>query len=110
MKIKVGDKVMVIAGKDRGKSSTVTRAIKNEYKEQVVVEGVNKVKKHIKATEKQKGGIIEFEKPINVSNVMIICPHCNKITRVGYNNLHGKDKKRICKKCTKVLLTESPKK
>ena len=86
----------------------MTRVVTEKNK--VVVEGIAKVKKHVKATEDKKGGIIEFEKPIDASNVMIICPHCNKVTRVGHNGLKGKDKKRTCKKCDKVLLTEIPKK
>lgn len=94
MKVKSGDKVIVIAGKDRGKVSTVTRILAK--KNQVVVEGVNIAKKHVKPTEGSQGGIIEFEKPIDVSNIMLVCPKTEKPTRIGYTGT-GKDKKRICK-------------
>jgi len=101
MKIKVGDKVLVTAGKDRGKTAKIMRV--DSDKNKVVAEGVFKVKKHVKATEDKKGGIIEFEKPISSSNVMVVCPHCTKATKVKYNELKGKDKKRLCKKCGDVL-------
>lgn len=94
MKVKVGDKIIVIAGKNRGKVSTVTRIVAKSN--QVVVEGVNIVKKHVKPSEGNKGGIVEFEKPIDASNVMLICPKTDKPTRIAYKGV-GKDKKRVCK-------------
>jgi len=104
MKIKVGDTVCVLSGKDKTKTGKVSRISKLENK--IVVDGVNKVKKHMKRTEQFEGGIIEIDKPINASNVMVVCPHCKERTRVGFNDMKGKDKKRICKKCNGVLDTQ----
>ena len=98
MKIKTNDKVIVIAGKDKGKKGKVIRVISE--KDRVAVEGVNFMKKHIK-TKKQgeKGQKITVPVPINISNVSLICPKCNKQTRVGYLVLENGEKHRICKKC-----------
>lgn len=98
MTIKTGDMVEVITGKDRGARGEVVRALPSEGK--VVVEGVAVAKKHQRPmTMGETGGIVDKEMPIDVSNVMLICPACDKATRVG----HGKDdagkKVRICKKC-----------
>ena len=102
MKVKKGDQVKVISGKDRGKISKVLAVLGKEGK--VVVEKVNVAKKHKKQTGNQKdpGGIIELESPIDISNIMAICPSCNKSIRVGYKIVEGK-KVRICKKCKSVL-------
>ncbi len=101
MKIKTGDKVKVISGKDKGKIGKVLKAIPKEGK--VVVQGVNIVKKAQRPTQKNpQGGFMEFEAPIYVSKVMLICPHCGKPTRVGYKFIekNGRRKKvRYCKKC-----------
>ncbi len=101
MKIKKGDLVLVISGKWRGKTGKVLRAFPKELK--VLVEGVNIVKKHQRPRkEGEKGQIIEIPKPISVSKVKLICPHCKKATRVGY--LVKEDKKvRICKKCKREI-------
>ena len=98
MKIKVGDKVTVIAGKDRGKEGTVTKTLRSTDK--VVVEGVNIVKKHIKPTSGEDGRIAEIEAPIHVSNVMLYDDKAKKATRVGYEKKDGK-KIRISKKSNK---------
>ncbi|MFQ5492842.1 MAG: 50S ribosomal protein L24 [Candidatus Dojkabacteria bacterium] len=83
MKIKQGDTVKVISGKDRGKTGKVTQVFSRDQR--VVVEGVNKVKKHQKSQGQEKpGGIFEFEAPVHVSNVMVIDPKSNKPSRVGY--------------------------
>lgn len=101
MKIKTGDNVIVRAGKDRDKTGKIIQTFPRE--EKVVVDGVNKVTKHIKAQSKEKKGQrIEFFGPVSVSNVMLVCPNCGKPTRVGYEG-EGKDKKRICKKCKKAV-------
>ncbi len=101
MKIKKGDNVKVIAGKDRGKSGKVLAAFPQEGK--VSVENVNLLKKHVspeKQRQQQKGKktgqIVEFPAPISVSNVMLVCSKCNKPTRTGKD-----DKGRVCKKCNK---------
>lgn len=96
-KIKKDDFVYVIAGKDKGKKGKVLRSIPKESK--VVVEGVNIVKKHQRATATKPGGIIEMPAPIHVSNVMLICPRCNRPTRVGFAFLEDGRKVRKCKKC-----------
>lgn len=99
--IKKGDMVMVIAGKDNGKSGEV--ALVNAKDGKVVVNGLNIVSKSIKPRNAQeKGGIIKKEAPLEVSNVMVICPSCSKVTRVAHKE-EEKDGKmvkiRICKKC-----------
>jgi len=98
VKIKIGDKVKVLSGKDRGKTGRVVALLINEAK--LVVSKINYVKKHKKQTGNQKdpGGIIQVEAPINRSKVMLICPSCEKGTRVGFS-LKGESKKRTCKKC-----------
>ena len=101
MSIKKGDKVEVLSGKDRGKQGVVLRALPSEGK--VVVEGVAVAKKAMKPTQQnQQGGIVPKEMPIDVSNVMLVCPECGKRTRVGHEQgeLDGhRTKLRICKKC-----------
>jgi large subunit ribosomal protein L24 len=96
MKIKKGDRVRVLTGKDRGKEGEVMRAIPAEGK--VIVDGVNVVKKHQKATRAtMQGGIIDKDMPIPVANVALLCPKDGP-TRVGYK-IDGGEKVRICKKC-----------
>lgn len=97
MKIRKGDKVKVISGKDLGKEGTVELVLPN--KSAIIVKGVNTVKKHIKPTQKyREGGIIELSKPISISNTALLCGECGKPTRVGYKLINDK-KYRICKKC-----------
>jgi large subunit ribosomal protein L24 len=97
MKIKKGDRVRVLAGKDRGKEGEVMRALPEVGK--VIVDGVNIAKKHQRATRQtQQGGIIDKDMPIPVSNVAIICPNDGP-TRVGYRFDDKGTKIRICKKC-----------
>ena len=102
MKIRKGDQVKVISGKSRGKTSKILAVIPDKHK--VIVEKVNIVKKHRKQTGNQKdpGGILEVEAPIDISNVMVICPSCNEPTRVGYKFVEKK-KLRVCKNCKHVL-------
>ena len=96
LKIKKGDRVVVLSGKDKGKEGVVQRALPDERK--VVVEGVNTAKRHRKArTATETGGIIEIDKPIDVSNVALISPSDGKATRVGYK-VEGGKKVRICKR------------
>lgn len=96
MKIRKGDKVKLIYGKDRGRISTVEKAFPK--KNQVIVAGVNVYKKHVKPRGEQKGGIIDLVKPLGISKVMLVCPKCDQATRVGYEFEGGK-KFRVCKKC-----------
>lgn len=101
MKIKTNDKVKIIAGRDSGKSGKVIKSIPKEGK--VVVEGLNTVKKHTKAGQNGKGQRITVAMPINISNTLLICPLCNKETRVGYLVSENGEKHRICKKCKQVI-------
>ena len=97
MKIKKDDKVVVLAGKDKGKQGKVLSADPKGGK--VTVEGVNVATKHQKPRgQNQEGGIIKIETPIYVSKVQLVCPKCGKGTRVGYKLADGK-KVRVCKKC-----------
>jgi large subunit ribosomal protein L24 len=101
LKIKKGDKVMIIAGKDKGKTGNVERVFLKAS--EVVVAGLNTVKKHVKVSKKYpSGGIVEIPKPLNVSKVAVVCPSCGKPTRIGYE-IKGKEKNRVCKKCSKVI-------
>ncbi len=97
MNIKRDDKVIVLSGKDKGKTGKVLVADPKALK--VIVEGVNVATKHQKAQKKgQDGGIIKIETPIYVSKVQLVCPKCGKGTRVGHKIADGK-KVRVCKKC-----------
>ena len=102
MKLIKGDTIKVVAGKDKGKTGKIEIAYTKEAK--VLVAGVNEYKRH------QKGGgydntrseIITITKPLPVANVQLVCPHCKKLTRIGYSM--EKDKKvRVCRKCGKAL-------
>ena len=96
LKIKKGDRVIVLSGKDKGKEGVVQHALPSEGK--VVVEGVNTAKVHRKArTATDTGGIIHVDKPIDVSNVAVISPSDGKPTRVGYKVVEGK-KVRVCRR------------
>ena len=97
MNIKKGDNVLVIAGKEKGKTGKVMST--NPKQNKVTVENVNIVTKHQKPKSQQdKGGIIKRTAPMEASNVMIICPNCGKATRVAHKDLDGKHV-RACKKC-----------
>jgi large subunit ribosomal protein L24 len=98
LKIKKGDRVRVLTGKDRGKDGNVTRVLPAAGK--VIVDGVNVAKKHQKATRAtMQGGIIDKDMPLPVANVAILCPSCGKPTRVGYKFDGDGTKARVCKKC-----------
>lgn len=97
MKIKIKDMVMVIKGKDVGKTGRIERIISKNSK--IVVSGINIYKKHSRPTKKNpKGGIIDVTMPLPVENVLLVCPHCSKPARVGYK-INQDNKIRICKKC-----------
>jgi len=102
MKLKVGDKVKVIAGSSKGKEGKIIKTLRNENK--VIVEGVNIVKKHKKGNGQETGGILEVEAPINASNVMLIDPKTKKVTRIGYKKDEKTNKKiRISKKSNEKI-------
>ena len=97
MKIKTGDMVRVIAGKDIGTEARVARVLPKHGK--VIVEGVNTAKRHQRPTgQTMQGGIIDKDMPIDISNVMIVCPDCGP-TRVGYRFDADGTKTRVCRKC-----------
>lgn len=97
MKIRKGDQVLIISGKDRGKKGKVLQTFPKESR--VLVEGTNLRKKHKKPRKQgEKGQIIEMPSPIFSSNVKLICSKCRKVTKVGYK-VDNRKKYRICKKC-----------
>ena len=101
MKVKKNDTVLVITGKDAGKTAKVLVALPKDNK--VVVDGVNVQKKHKKArTAQEVSSIVNQSGAIDASNVMVVCPVCNKATRVAYK-VEGDKKVRICKKCGAIL-------
>ncbi len=102
MQIKKGDIVLVVTGKDAGKKGKVLRVLPRDNR--LVVEGVNRVKKHQKPNQSiPQGGILNVESPLNASNVMLVCNKCNKPTRTGNKILENKEKVRVCKKCGEIL-------
>ncbi|MFH1032322.1 MAG: 50S ribosomal protein L24 [Chloroflexota bacterium] len=102
MKIRKGDTVLVITGKDRGKKGKVRFAYPKD--ERVLVEGINFIKKHSRAGgQARQAGIIEREAPIQVSNLMLLCSKCNKPTRIGFRFLEGDKKVRVCRVCHEVI-------
>ncbi len=102
MNIKKGDMVQVITGKDSGKKGKVLKVFPRENR--IIVEGVNRVKRHQKPSRAiPQGGIINIESPMNVSNVMLLCNKCNKPTRVGKKILDNNEKVRVCKNCGETL-------
>jgi len=97
MKIKKGDKVNILAGKDKGKSGKLLKIFKVENK--AIVEGLNLVIKHVRPRkEGEKGQRIEVPSKINISKLMLVCSKCGKATRIGYRK-SGENKSRVCKKC-----------
>jgi large subunit ribosomal protein L24 len=97
LSIRKGDKVKVIAGKDKGKEAKVLATL--PYKQRVIVERINMVKKATRPTQRHaQGGLLEIEAPIHVSNVMLVCPSCAQPTRLGRRRVEGA-RIRVCKKC-----------
>ncbi len=102
LKIKKDDMVMVIAGSEKGNKGKVLKALPTEGK--VVVEKLHRFKKHQKPTKADpKGGIVEKERAVDISNVMVICSSCNATTKVQYKTLEDGTKVRVCRKCNEVL-------
>lgn len=96
-RVKKGDTVEVVQGKEAGKRGKVLRVLAAE--ERVVVERVNFVKRHVRPSKKTpQGGVIEREASMHISNVKVVCPSCNQAVRVGVR-MEGQDKIRFCKKC-----------
>jgi large subunit ribosomal protein L24 len=103
MKLKKGDTVKVMSGKEKGKTGKIQSTIVD--KERITIEKVNLIKKHKKADAKGKGGIVEKEGPIHISNVMYLCNKCGKGVRIGYKLLEDGKKVRVCAKCHEILDT-----
>ncbi len=101
MKLKTGDMVVVTTGKDRSKSGTIKRVLKKNNR--VVVEGVNKVTRHVRKRPGQAGQSVEFEAPIHASNVMLLDPKTKQATRVGYRVTKEGKKERVSKKSNSVI-------
>ena len=101
MKIKKGDQVKIILGKDNGKTGKVLKVFPELGK--ILVEGANLIKKHVRPRKDgERGQRLELPAKLNVSNVMLVCPKCGKVTRVGYKT-EGDIKNRICKKCKQII-------
>ncbi|MFA5360296.1 MAG: 50S ribosomal protein L24 [Patescibacteria group bacterium] len=109
MNIKKGDKVKILAGKDKGKTGKVLQVFQSANR--ASIEGLNLLVKHMRPRKQgEKGQRIEFPAPINLSNVMLVCTKCDKPTRVAFkylevtkNNIKQKKKVRVCKKCKQVI-------
>ncbi len=101
LKLKKGDRVVMLAGREKGKETTVVRTYPGLSK--VLLEGLNVVKRHTKASSKNpRSGIQEIPKPVPAGKVALICPSCKKPTRIGYQ-IKGDQKERFCRKCKGVL-------
>lgn len=99
--VKKGDTVVVLSGKDKGKQGKIITSMPDKGK--VIVEGVNKVKRHSKPSLKvPNGGIIAKEMPLHACKVQLVCPACNKPTRIAHKEVAGKNV-RVCKKCGEVV-------
>ena len=97
MRIKSGDNVRILSGKDRGKTAKVMAVVLQEGR--VVVEGINMVKKHIRPRRAgEKGQRVSVAAPVHISNVQLVCPACKKVVRIGIKRKQGK-RVRVCKKC-----------
>ncbi len=102
MKIRKNDAVLVISGKDKGKKGKVRYAFPD--KGQVIVEGINMIKRHTKARAvTRQAGILEREAPLHSSKVMLICGKCNRPTRVSFRFLEDRKKVRVCSSCHEVI-------
>jgi large subunit ribosomal protein L24 len=102
MKIRKDDTVLIIAGKDKGKKGKVRFAYPE--KQQILVEGVNFIKKHSRAKGAvRQAGIIDLEAPVDVSNVMFLCSKCNKPSRVCFAKLEDGRRVRVCRSCREVI-------
>jgi len=101
-RVRKGDTVSVIKGRDRGKKGRVVAILTG--RDAALVEGVNVVKKHRRRTRQdQQGGIVNIESPISLANIMPFCKRCNRAARVGFTFLQDGSKNRICKTCKEVV-------
>lgn len=101
MKIRKNDTIKIIAGKDKGKTGKVLKVLPKRRK--ILVEGLNLYRKHVRPRRQgEKGEIVLVPRPIDVSNIMLICPHCGRAVRIGYR-FEAERKVRICKKCGAMI-------
>ena len=100
IKLKVGDKVKVLSGKDKGREGTIEKILPK--KGLVIIPGVNIYKKHVKGQQGQKGGIYDIPRPLSFGKVALVCPSCKKVTRIGIR-FAGNEKTRFCSKCKKQI-------
>jgi large subunit ribosomal protein L24 len=107
IKFKVGDKVKVTSGKDKGRDGNIERVFSKKLT--AVIPGVNIYKKHVKAMPGRKGGIFEIPRPLPFSKITIVCPLCSKLCRVGFRKV-GNKSVRVCKKCNREIDINSKKK
>jgi large subunit ribosomal protein L24 len=103
LKLKVGDKVKILSGKDKNRDGEIEKIFLK--KKLIIIPGINIYKKHLKGQQGQKGGIYDIPRPLPFSKVALICPKCKKATRVGIR-IVDKTKTRICKKCNKEIDTK----
>jgi large subunit ribosomal protein L24 len=106
MKLKKGDTVLVICGDDRGKMGKILKVV--QKKNRAIVEGVNFIKRHTRPTSRnRKGGIVEKEAPVNLTNLMLYCSRCSSPTKASFKIIEGsegeKAKIRICRKCGEIV-------
>ena len=100
-KIRTGDTVLVVAGRNKGQQGRVRKSVID--RDRIVVEGVNIVKKHIKRGRARQAGIVEVEAAFHLSNAMLVCPSCKEPTRVGIRKDDNGKNARFCKKCEKLI-------
>lgn len=101
MKLKKGDEIQVVIGKDKGKKGKIDKVFTKER--MVLMQGLNQYKRHVKArSAAQPSEIVVFSKPLREANVQLVCPKCHLLTRVGYS-VGDKKKVRICKKCEQTI-------
>ncbi len=106
MKVVKNDQVLVIAGNEKGKQGRVLKTYPKT--EKILVEGVRLIKRHTRPTSKSpQGGIVEKEAPINVSNVLVICPKCNKSGRIKHKILETGKSARVCRNCGEMVVTSA---
>lgn len=102
MKLKKGDTVQILTGKDKGKKGKVLQFLPE--KGSALIEGLNLVKKHKRQTRQdQQGGIVSIEAPLNISNLAFFCRHCNRPVRIGFTVLKDGSKSRFCRKCKESI-------
>jgi len=102
LKFKVGDRVKILTGKDKGREGEIEKILPK--KQGVLVPGTNLYKKHVKGVPGRKGGIYEIPRLLSFAKIALVCPKCKKPTRVGFKFIDSK-KKRVCKKCNREIDT-----